>query len=97
LSLYLQPNPGELLQNPELASLGLLRAALDTADCVLNLEYADLGAVLLRPNIERNPEVLVAAVLSQRFREIRQLLDMYVAATRRHLGDEHDVFDDLPF
>jgi hypothetical protein len=89
------PDPRELLQNPELASLALLRAALDTADCVLNLEYADLDAVLFRPNIERHPELLIAAVLTERFRETRQLLDMYVAATRRHRGDDTD--DDLPF
>ncbi len=91
----LLPHPRELLCNPELASPGLLCAALETADRVLNLEYADLGAVLLRPNIERYPEIIIAAVLTQRFRETRQLLDMYVAATRRHHGD--DCGDDLPF
>ncbi len=96
MTFDLLPAPRELMCNPELASLALVRAAIDTANRVLNLEYVDLGAVLVRRHdIERHPEILIAAVLSQRFGETRQLLDMYIAATRRHRGDECD--DDLPF
>jgi len=103
MTVVLLPAPSQLLCNPELASLSLLRVAIETADRVINLQYADLGAVLCRPNVERHPETLLAAILTQHFRETRRLLDMYVAATR-HRGDDSgdelpdiDPPDDLPF
>jgi hypothetical protein len=86
MTFDLLPASRELLCNPELASLALVRAAIDTADRVLNLTYADLG--VRRHNVERHPEILIAAVLTQRFHETRQLLDMYIAATRRHRCDD---------
>jgi hypothetical protein len=85
------PDAIELRTAPELGPLALLDTALAFASHSLEHEHAELATVFHCAEINRAPEVLVASLLQQRFRELRGLLRMYVAAV--HRCDPND----LPF
>ncbi len=82
------PDTIDLSVAPELGALALLDASLVVADQALRLEHAELEHALRRHDPNRPPEALVASLLTERFRELRSLLGIYVVAVRR---------DDIPF
>ena len=86
------PDVFDLRRAPELGALALLDAALVVADEALHLEHAALDRILRRPDPERPREVIVAALLAARLRELRALVAAYVAASRGP-----DCCDEIPF
>jgi hypothetical protein len=86
------PDTIDLAVAPELGVLALLDAALIVADHALHIEHVELEDILRRFDFDRPPDAMIAALLSQRFRELRSLLALYTAAIQR-IG----VSDDIPF
>jgi len=92
MSLLYVPESFELRTAPELGPLALLDVALVVADQALRLEHAQLDDIFRDRDHERPPDTLVAALLTQRFRELRSLVAFYSAAARHtHIPDR------LPF
>lgn len=78
----------------ELGALALLDAALVVAEQTLRLEHAELDTVLRAVDLQRPAEVVLAAVLTDRFREVRSLLGAYTDAVRHSDAVRHH---DIPF
>ena len=84
------PDCRDLRKAPQLGPLALLDAALLVVDQALRLEHSQLRSHTCPLDSDNSPEVLLAALLAERIRELRAL----IAA---HLTNLHHAGQDIPF
>jgi hypothetical protein len=79
------PDCRDLREAPQLATLALLDAALLVVDQTLRLEHSELKAQAYPLPPDNSPEVLLAALLAERIRELRALIAAHLTNVR-HAG-----------